>query len=387
MSMTISPPPRCLMPVTGMFSSDGGIAAVNRLALYALSEAGWDVDVMALSEKASSADMQYVSHGAVTYRTFGNNKLAFALAVWRALLQSRYDLVLTDHVNVASVLTLPRLVARVQYVVWLCGIEVFPPRPDLEGRLGLRHAWKRLAISEYTRSSVAVRFPDLAIQVCELALDPVRHNFVPIESELLSSRRRVTIEAVDGSLQALGERVILHVGRMAVSERYKGQDVLLRAMPHVLSRHPDAQLVLVGRGDDRGRLLAMAHDLPAKARTQVFMPGQVDDELLSRLYDACYVFAMPSTGEGFGLVYLEAMSRGKPCLGGQVDATPFVVRDGTTGLLVKNPQSVEQVTDGLASLLSDPKGASRMGQAGYELVQSYYLIEHFRERFWQALLS
>jgi glycosyltransferase involved in cell wall biosynthesis len=195
------------------------------------------------------------------------------------------------------------------------------------------------------------------------------------------------MEAVDGSQQVLRERLILHVGRMAVRERYKGQDVLLQAMPGLLQDHPDTQLVLAGRGDDRERLLAMARDLPAEAQRRIFMPGYVEDEILGQLYQACNLFAMPSHGEGFGLVYLEAMSRGKPCLGARVDAAPYVIRDGITGLLVENPLSVEQVTRGLHYLLSDPERGLRLGQAGYDLVQSHYLFEHFCERFYKALLA
>lgn len=378
---------RCLMPVTGMFHVEGGIAAVNRLGLMALSAQGYDVDVMTLAEHTGSADRRYASRGAVSYQAFAGNKLAFAAAVWKKLLQRSYDLVLVDHVNIAAVLALPGWRSRLRYAVWLCGIEVFSPRPDREGRLGLQRAWKRLAISEYTRRRVAERFPNLSIEVCDLALDPVKHTVWPTKGQEVSTFQPITMEAVDGSRQVLRERMILHVGRMVVRERYKGQDVLLQAMPGLLQDHPDAQMVLAGHGDDRERLLAMARNLPAEAQRRIFMPGYVEDEILGQLYHACNLFAMPSHGEGFGLVYLEAMSRGKPCLGARVDAAPYVIRDGITGLLVENPLSVEQVTTGLQYLLSDPERGLRLGQAGYDLVQSHYLFEHFRERFYKALLA
>ena len=185
----------------------------------------------------------------------------------------------------------------------------------------------------------------------------------------------------------LGDQVILHVGRMVSGERYKGQESLLAAFPQVIDRFPGAQLVLAGRGDDMQRLKNMAREFSANIQARIFFPGYVPDDLLDRIYQQCYVFAMPSIGEGFGLVYLEAMMRAKACLGGRVDATPCVVREGSTGLLVDDPRSPEQVADALNWFLAHPEETRLMGSAGYDLVRSYYLFPHFQERFWKAILD
>ena len=160
---------------------------------------------------------------------------------------------------------------------------------------------------------------------------------------------------------------------------------LLRAFPAIRQRFSEAQLVLVGSGDDLPRLLALARSLPGAAQQAVFMPGYVDDGMLDALYRQSVVFAMPSTGEGFGLVYLEAMSRGKPCVGGKLDATPGVVQDGITGALVDDPRSSEQLAAAIMGLMADPERARQMGLAGYRRVQSTYLFTHFQKRFWEAL--
>ena len=115
--------------------------------------------------------------------------------------------------------------------------------------------------------------------------------------------------AVDGSTQILDQRIVLHVARMASTERYKGQDCLLEAFPLIHAFCPDVQLVLVGHGDDMPRLCAIAGSLPSEMQCRVFLPGYVSRVLLEQLYERCYLFAMPSSGEGFGLVYLEAMEK------------------------------------------------------------------------------
>jgi phosphatidylinositol alpha-1,6-mannosyltransferase len=373
-----------LLAITGAFQASGGIAAVNRLVIRSLADEGYRLEVLALSEENPPFQAGYADATQLHYEGFAGNKTAFVREVSRRLLADSYDLVCSDHVNVAAALLPAKWLGRCRYMVWLCGIEVFAPRPDWEGRLGLTHAWRRLAISTYTRDSVASRFPDLPVQVCDLALDPICHALeLPAQPD--PARPQLSLRTVDGQEQCLGPAVILMVGRMLSTERYKGHECLLSALPEVVQAFPEAQLVLVGQGDDWLRLKTLALSLPEALRARVFMPGHVGDELLRQLYQACYLFAMPSTGEGFGLVYLEAMSHGRACLGGKKDATPCVVRDGLTGVLVADPSSPQQVTEALRWMLAHPARTAEMGRAGYDLVRSYYLYPHFRERFLRAI--
>jgi phosphatidylinositol alpha-1,6-mannosyltransferase len=109
------------------------------------------------------------------------------------------------------------------------------------------------------------------------------------------------------------------VGRVASSERYKGHDVMLEAWPVVLRRLPDAVYWIVGGGDDRPRLESKARELGIAS--SVRFTGAVSPEELAVCYHRCSVFAMPARteldareprGEGFGIVYLEAMAHRKP---------------------------------------------------------------------------
>ena len=380
----VARPRSALLAITGAFQAPGGIAAVSRLMMRSLADEGYRLDVLALAEDRPAFLSGYADPAQLHYEAFAGNKMAFVAAVWRRLLAGGYELVLSDHVNVAAALAPAGWSHRCRYLVWLCGAEVFAPRPDWEGRLGLAHAWRRLAISSFTRDHVAGRFADLPVQLCDLALDPVRHALeLPAQPAL--SRPEVRLIAVDGQEQGLGSAAILMVGRMLSAERYKGHECLLHALPEVVQAFPEAQLVLVGHGDDRPRLQALALSLPEALRARVFLPGYVGDDLLRQLYQACYLFAMPSKGEGFGLVYLEAMSYARACLGGKVDATPCVVRDGLTGVLVDDPASPHQVAEALCWMLAHPERTAELGRAGYDLVRSYYLYPHFRERFLRAV--
>ena len=125
--------------------------------------------------------------------------------------------------------------------------------------------------------------------------------------------------------------LLLTVSRLSRSDCYKGVDNLIEAMPAVLSRHPDARLRIVGHGNDSGRLRKLANSL--RVGDSVDMLGHVSDDELKRSFSECSLFALPSRGEGFGLVFLEAMAHGKPCIGAKAGGIPEVITP-ETGLLV-----------------------------------------------------
>lgn len=370
----------CLMAITGVHSLGGGIAAANRLALSALLEADYQVDVIALNE---SPDTVPDTETKSSYQGMQNNKIAFAKAVWQSVLQKRYTIVFCDHVNLALVLAPLAKLGICRYIVRLNGVEVFPEDLNWEGKVGLKAAHQRLAISDHTRQQVLHQYPRMDIQVCGLSLDPERSQLVASSPSVTLSE--ITLTCVAGTEKTLGQRVILHVGRMSAAEQYKGQDVLIEAMPAILAASPDAQLVLVGKGDDVERLWMLAKSQSEVVQQAVFMTGFVSDEQLEQLYRSCYVFAMPSRGEGFGLVYLEAMAYGKPCIGSRIDSARCIIRHDETGLLVDHPTHSREVAEHLMTILRQPELARSMGTAGYKLLNEYYLFPHFQERFIRML--
>jgi len=356
------------------------MATANRLAIHALHDAGFQLHVYALSESPQAAG-RYMRFAGLKWHAFANRKIPFAWAIWRALLVRRYSTILCDHVNLAVVLAPLARLRLINYTVFLHGIEVFPPLPDREGLLGLHSASRRLAVSDHTRSQVLNRFPTLQIVTCNHSLSPDQHI-----SEIDTARRtNLTLSDINGANQSLGEQVILQVGRMSASEQYKGQDTLIKAMPHILTSHPKAQLVLVGRGDDAPRLKTLAQAQSAHAQSAIFMPGFVPDEALEHIYANCYLFAMPSRGEGFGLVYIEAMRWGKPCIGSRADAARCVIQDTITGLLVDDPTNPIEVAEKVITLLDQPEKAMQMGRAGRQRVRDHFTYEQFKVRFLKAL--
>ena len=151
----------------------------------------------------------------------------------------------------------------------------------------------------------------------------------------------------------------------------KGQDTLIRAMPAIRRRVPDAALAIVGGGPGEDRLRSMAAELPTGV---VAFSGQVAENDLPRYYAAGDVFAMPCRTrlgglevEGWGNVFIEAAACGKPVVVGDSGGARESLVDGETGLLVDGTR-VDMVADAVGSLLADPERARAMGTAGRERV-------------------
>jgi glycosyltransferase involved in cell wall biosynthesis len=154
--------------------------------------------------------------------------------------------------------------------------------------------------------------------------------------------------------------LLLYLGRL---KRYKSVDVLLRAMPQVLSRFPDAKLAIVGQGTDRERLERIAWNLglAGSVRFHGYLDRRSRDEMLAR----AWVSVCPSAFEGFGVTCLEANAWGTPVVAANVPGLRDAVLDGQTGLLVPHGDS-ERLAMALSSLLGDPGRRLQLGMAGRE---------------------
>jgi phosphatidyl-myo-inositol dimannoside synthase len=147
---------------------------------------------------------------------------------------------------------------------------------------------------------------------------------------------------------------------------------------------PDARLLVAGRGNDLERLRQKATAL-GLADAIVFL-GFVPDQALLWLFGRVAAFAMPSRGEGFGLVYLEAMRRGVPCVGSVHDAAADIIVDGVTGRLVDQDDRAA-LANALSSMLEDDGRRRALGEAGRRRYEELFTFERYGERLLPLLAS
>jgi phosphatidylinositol alpha-1,6-mannosyltransferase len=169
-------------------------------------------------------------------------------------------------------------------------------------------------------------------------------------------------------------QIILTVGRWSASERYKGADELIRAMAQLCPASPGLHLVAVGGGDDLPRLRALASELGIAGRVHFF--DSLSREEVAACHARAYIFALPSTGEGFGMVFLEAMAFGVPIIAATCGGATDLVHDGSNGLLV-GPNNVGELAQAVERLLKDDSLRLRLGRCGAETVRQQYRFEIF----------
>ncbi len=308
---------RTLLMAPEIFSSEGGIPRILQIYLQALCDLGQPghaVRLVALNDSAiDSTDLRRSAPGGLEdWHVCSRNKSHFVRAALR--LSRGCDRLVCGHVAQLPVAWLAKcLNPRLRYFLVAHGIEVWRPF-KLTERIALRGAEKILCVSDYTRGELLkyCPLPDGRAVVLHNALAP---------SFAINRGLPLTTCAP----------VILVVTRLTYADRYKGVQHVIEAMPAIRAAIPGARLRIAGRGDDLPRLQTMRHQLGLADAVEFL--GFVSDRRLTDELRACRLFALPSKKEGFGLVFLEAMAHGRPCLGARAGGVPEVITK-ETGVLV-----------------------------------------------------
>jgi phosphatidyl-myo-inositol dimannoside synthase len=303
--------------------------------------------VVTLAEREDTA----VEEGAQVRRTPPGRPRGAAIATLNGLALRearswRPDILLSGHIVMAPAARLTGL----PFVQYLYAKEI-AHRPRLT-TFAVRHAAASIVLGAHGRSLALARgAPASRIHAIPPGIDlPPRAATTP------------------------GERAPLIVNVARLEDRYKGFDVLVRALPLIRSRVPEATLTLVGVGPLRSSLEALAR--ANGGEDALSCVGSVSDAERDALLSAATVFAMPgrlparSGGEGFGIVYLEAAAHGTPTVAGNVGGAVDAVVDGQTGLLV-DPEDHIAVAEAISRLLLDRELAARLGSGGREWAERF----------------
>jgi glycosyltransferase involved in cell wall biosynthesis len=293
-----------------------------------------------------------------------NAHLALALLYRRKLRGERFDLVLED-INKVPFFTPCYVRAPVLAVVpHLFGATVFREASPVLGALVWAHeslipvvyrGVPFLAISESTRSDLVHR------GISRERVDVVRCG-------LDQSAYSVTVPP-----EARTRPLVVFVGRL---RKYKGAQILLRAMPFVLRRVPDARLEIVGDGPYRAPLEALARSLAIADRVEFL--GALSQADKVKTLNQALVLAAPSPKEGWGLTVIEANACGAPVVASRSPGLVESVRDGETGILVPHGDP-EALAGAITRLLEDPSLRRTMAEAGIRWARGFTWERCYRE--------
>ncbi len=301
---------------------------------------------------------------------FGGNRTKLTTAVALANWRRNYDHVMYLLVNQSVLALLP---GSLPYTVWEIGEELFQPLSFWKYQ-ALKRASSLMSISVNTTRAAMQSNPGLQQgQVVHLCVEPPLFESES-ENDLIVNELYIPSER---------KCAVLIVGSMNSRTLYKGHQQLIAGWSEVVHGCPEAELWIAGDGDGRKELEKQANALPTSVARRILFLGRVDDDALHECYRSCRVFAMPSTGEGFGLVFVEAARYGLPSIGGKHDSVKEIVLDGQTGLLVE--QESHEIAQACMLLLTNDSLAQRLGDVARQRYLEHFRFCHFRERLLQTL--
>jgi len=348
----------------------GGVQEAGRLTAAAIqrsaSRLGWSVDFLGLNDPKGSHSFG-IAEINVSFQGFGRAKAAFVFAAIRharALTNGINDAVVAAHPNLApAVGWMKSTHGPLRAIVMSHGIEVWQPLPYLR-----RHALTAADVVLAPSRDTAQKLADVQ------GVSPLKIHRLPWPLNPAFLRLAETPASLCCPAAFSNRPVILTVGRWSASERYKGADDLIAAVAELSVEFPSVSLAAVGGGNDLPRLRKLADNLGLSQRIH-FLENLTREEVA-----ACYahadIFALPSAGEGFGIVFLEAMAFSKAVVAASSGGALDVIEDNVNGLLVPRHDS-KQLACALRRVLGDDALRERLGHRGREIVTEKYRFEGF----------
>lgn len=349
---------RILCLVTDAFGGHGGISKFNRDLLTSLCSHPGVAEVVAVPRLMPNDPG--VLPPRLTYLTSGlKGKLPYVLALLGILLRrERCDLVICGHINLTPLSYLCRLASGAPLALIVHGVDAWQPTRSrltnyLVGRIDAL-----VSVSEYTVRRFRAWSPagKARFYIQPNSVDLQLFAPAPKDPDLV---RRYGLD---------GKVVLMTLGRLDSKARAKGFDEVLEALPALMREIPNLAYLIAGEGRDRGRLEQKVRSLGIEGA--VVFTGMVAEAEKVAHYCLADAYVMPSGGEGFGIVLLEAMGCGVPTVASKTDGSREALRDGLLGTLVDpgNPgEIIEAVKHALERGPGVPEGLVYFSSGNFQL--------------------
>ncbi len=359
--------------IPNMFQFKGGIQVYSAFFLKAIQQIyPWaSYDVFFLNDIHSTPDFNFLPETRFYYTgkiPSALRTIYFSIQLLIYSLIQKPNLIICTHINFTVLAYLLKKITNIPYWGVAHGVDAWNIKKPILIK-ALQDADKILPVSDYTANRL---LKEQNLNSNKVVVLPNTFNYerfsIAFKPQYLLDKYKLTPV----------QPVILTVARLAGEERYKGYDQIIRALPQMIKVIPNIHYIIVGKGQDKARIEKLTSDL--KLENYLTLAGFVPDEQLCDYYNLCDVFAMPSKGEGFGIVYLEALACGKPCLGGNQDGAIDALCQGELGALV-NPDDIDEIANTLISILQGKYLNSLIYQPEKlrEKVIEIYGFEKFKE--------
>lgn len=345
---------RVLALVTDAFGGYGGIAQYNRDLISALAETSDSIAIEVLPRMAPGA-LETMPRS-VRQHPPVSGRVAYTISALACALRQRPTMVFNGHLYHGPLAHTIAKLTGAKLVSQLHGTEIWGDVSQ-KHRRPLEASSLVLTVSRDTRASLLNK-ADIVPEKVVVLNNTIGADFTP--GDRTSARQRFGLTK---------ELTILTVARLDAREGYKGHDKIIPLISQIASQGRQVCYLIAGIGDDRPRLERIAKDYGVER--QVKFLGKVPREHLPDLYRASDLFALPSTGEGFGIAFLEAMACGTPAIGLAIGGSPDALKDGKLGDCLQ----AEDFAGAFLSALTKPRPSPEVLSAA---VHSCFGFESFK---------
>ena len=317
----------------------GGIAQYNRDLFDAISNSEWVNHIDALPRHLPQSELKPPEK--LTEITMPKSSIGYLFKSIYLAYKKKPDLIICGHLHLLVVAVIIKIIFRIPVILEIYGIDAWKK---------FNHYWKSmlrqidliLSISRYTRSQL----------INHSYLDP---NKIKVLSNAIHLDQYRQIKQPNYLLKRYnltGKLILITIGRLSSHEQYKGHDRIIKLLSKLKIEFKNLVYVIGGCGDDQTRLEKLTKEFGVEK--DVIFTGKIAASEMIDHYNMAHAFAMPSTGEGFGFVFLEAAACGLPVLGGSIDGSKDALVDGKLGVMV-NPKNIDQLYNGLQTILNKSK--------------------------------
>ena len=339
---------RILFLTLRIFSATGGIERMCRILGKALQEISVEQGgSLAVFSMYDDADVLYSNpyFGNTEFKGYTKNKIKFFLAsIWRGL---KTDVLVLSHVNLAIIGWLVKLSSPRKKIILIAhGIEIWESKSFFQ-KIYLRSVDKIVAVSNYTKDKIISKtdFAESRIAVINNCIDPfLAKDDISLYVE--EWRKKTGISS--------GRPVILTLCRVAFKDREKGYVRVIESLQKVKAFHSDFLYIIAGDIEEKEKkyLDGIIHEYGLNEN--IVFTGFLEDRYLPALFSLSTVFVMPSTKEGFGVAFLEAIYYNKPVIAGNLDGSSDALLQGQLGMLV-DPYDINNLSKVISEVLSNPE--------------------------------
>ena len=351
-----------------IFSSTGGIEKMNRVAGKALYETGEGLTIFSSHDEKRIENKYFPSE---IFFAFHGNRKRFAVKSIKEGIKSK--VVILSHINLLVVGYFIKLLSpKTKLVLFAHGIEIWKPLSSFKKKMLLK-CDKVWAVSHFTKNKITelgyvMRDKSIVLNNC---LDPFlqKENNNNRSGELLS-RYGLAKENF----------ILLTLTRLNSDEKYKGYDKVLQSLQTLIKEYPELRYLVIGKYDNEEKVRMDKMIDSMNLNQVVVFAGYIPEEELSAHYNLADLYIMPSLGEGFGIVFIEAMYNNVPVIAGNKDGSVDALLNGKLGILV-NPYEQEEITSAIKKVINN-KSSFKPDQ---KVLMQNFSYEVYKEKIKAAL--